>query len=587
MAASPAKKPRKAEFFEGLGPSQMVAYAKIVAGESIFLTGSAGTGKSELLKRLVRYWESRMTTYALTATTGIAAIQIGGKTVHSFFWLTPDDEAGDAKDIYKRLSSKPIFKFYRKMVEELDVLVIDEVSMMSPTLLENLSKLLQIVRGDPMPFGGLQVVLVGDFFQLPPVFKGRAEADAKLLFECPYFYKSVGDRVVLREVFRQADGGFADLLGRMRIGAHTPDDLEVLRRRVDADVSHFGIAPTELWSTNKDVDRLNQDKLSQIKSPVVKLPVYSVVVPADKAEKATIELEKLKKDLHLPDHVIVKGPPEPPAGDDASGDAGGASGGTASDVTASGAGAAASAAPIATESATKQTTLSAFFGAKKPAAGAAGGSGGSAAPSAGADVAPETLGAQVMLTYNISTERGLVNGSRGVVIGFTDKPAAGTSTRSLMKNFDPDDPDQARAYFAGETFPIVRFIGLNGKPLNLVVPFVRWSRRVGAKGNRMLVSFWAIPLKLAWASTVHKSQGQSLDCVKISLDKSVFAPGQAYVAVSRVRSLAGLTLAAFEPTVIRACDKVTKFYATDFDKCQEAFEAYCDDSSSDSSSDSA
>lgn len=481
---------------EGLGPSQLQAFAKICGGHSIFLTGSAGTGKSELLRRCTDHWEASDITFAITASTGIAAVNVGGRTLHSFLWLRPDDDDDEVKatDILARI--KKSTWGHRKLsatLSGLQVLVIDEVSMMSYKLLEKASELLKLIRWSAEPFGGLQVILVGDFFQLPPV------STSKFLFETAFFYECVSERVELKEVFRQSDPLFVDLLGRMRLGALTDEDHKVLQSRVGADVSHFGVTPTELWSTNRDVDSINNGALAAIKTPPVVFKSHSGHKYAKDTETGAKALEKFLKDIHMPESVTLKAPDT--------------------------------------------------------------------------DTWPEmdvalAHGTQVMLTYNIDASKGLVNGSRGVVVGFAKVPLA-WKTESFFHDFDDADlgsqEDINKAYIRGLEMPKVRFVH-DGHVQEIAVPYVLWSRKASAAGekSKLLVYSWAIPLKLAWASTVHKSQGQSLDCVKVSLDASVFAEGQAYVAVSRARSLGGLTLKTYEPRVVRASERVVDFYKKDF-----------------------
>ena len=384
---------------------------------------------------------------------------------------------------YWRLSKAKAFKFYVSIFKKLQTLVVDEASMLQASLFEKVSDVLKVVRQNGAPFGGLQLVLVGDFFQLPPVSKTLT-----FLFESPVFRASISSRVVLTEVWRQRDPEFVALLGRMRTSSLNDADIQILKDRVGADVSRFGIEPTELWSTNKDVDRLNADRLSQIKGPSVFFERQSGSRNAD-GRDPTVALEKFLKDVGLGASVHLKGPVE------------------------------------ATDSAQSQ------------------------------------VGAQVMLTVNLSMECGLVNGSRGVVVGFAEAPDA--SCADIWHTFDADDPDQMRCYPKGVKLPKVRFL-CGDKTMTILVPFSRWSRTMAAEGqtSRLMVYAWSMPLKLAWASTVHKSQGQTLDCVKASLDKTVFAPGQAYVAVSRARTLQGLTLTAFDPSVIVADRKVIDWYAS-------------------------
>jgi ATP-dependent DNA helicase PIF1 len=475
-----SKRQKVAPHYDGLGASQLEAYSKIVSGESVFLTGPAGTGKSELLKRLTGYWNSTHRSYGLTATTGIAAVSIGGRTFHSFLWLRPDDDDLTAEEIFARLSKAKAFKFYMNIFKKLQTLVVDEASMLHVSLFEKVSDVLKVVRCNGAPFGGLQMVLVGDFFQLPAVSRGAQ----RFLFESALFKATIQSRIVLTEVWRQRDPEFVALLGRMRTGSLTAADVGILSARVGADVSRFGIEPTELWATNRDVDRLNADKLSQIKAPAVSFARRIGARNTD-GRDPTVALEKFLKDLNHPESFVVKGP------------------------------------------------------------------------------ADSQLGAQVMLTVNLSIENGLVNGSRGVVVGFAEAPDA--SCAEIWDTFDMDDADQLRCYPKGVALPKVRFL-CGDKPMTILVPYSRWVRTMAAEGqaSRLIVYVWSMPLKLAWASTVHKSQGQTLDCVKASLDKSVFAPGQAYVAVSRARTLQGLTLTAFDPTVIVADPKVKEWYLSEY-----------------------
>jgi ATP-dependent DNA helicase PIF1 len=460
-----------------LGPSQKIAFAKIIAGDSVFVTGSAGTGKSFLIKCLVQQWEKNGTFYSLTATTGIAAINIGGRTVHSFMWMTIDDDDNDAEKFLSNLMKKPgLYNYYEKQMRQLQCLVIDEVSMLNPTFLSKINDILKIVRSNLLPFGGIQIVLVGDFFQLPPV------KSPKFLFELPIFKLAAPNRIILKEVFRQSDPKFIELLGRMRTGDLTEDDKFILQGRVGADVTKFGIVPTQLWSTNKDVDRINDDYLSQNKNEPEKYLRHIGIRSDASTETQASHKEKFARDLNssFPETVILKGPED----------------------------------------------------------------------------AEQLTGAQVMLSFNLDQERGLVNGSRGIIVEF--KCPTLQQSGQLSTSFDICD-QRSVLYPKNIKLPLVRFI-LNGEPTLVLIPYICIKRKLN-DGKKTIVFAWSMPLKLAWASTVHKSQGQSLECVKISLDRSIFENGQAYVAVSRARSLEGLTLTQFEPSVITSNELVKKYYA--------------------------
>jgi len=466
-------------FHGGLGPSQAKAFAKIISGKSVFLTGPAGSGKSELLKRVVSYWTHRRRQFAVTATTGLAAVSIKGRTLHSFFWLRTEDDLPEitCETIMERILQKPqAFKWYKKTMNTIQSLIIDEISMLSSELFIKISNILKVLRTSSKPFGGIQLILVGDFFQLPPV-------KSRFLFECPLFQECLDDSIILTEVYRQKDTAFVELLSRMRNGSCTPDDINVLQSRVGVDIQRHGIMPTELYATNKDVDQLNADRLSQIATEIVIFKVRPGMQGSSGPGQSD-KLLKFIKDISAQD-CILKAP------DYAVGD--------------------------------------------EPTA--------------------EKNGVQVMLSFNLKQERGLVNGSRGVVIGFEEPCARVWQHSSVFTDFDPDEPTQSKAYIKGLKHPMVRFM-VDNEPVEILVPYVRYERQ--EKG--FLLYAWVMPLKLAWATTVHKSQGQSLDLVRASIDSSVFADGQAYVAISRARTLAGLSLKNFDSSAIRASEKVKQFY---------------------------
>jgi len=464
-----------------LSSSQLKAFVKVQDRENVFVTGSAGTGKSQLIKELTELWDREKKAYALTATTGIAAMNIGGKTLHSFLWLLIEDDEATSSDIVRRLQKKPSFKFFQKTICSLRAIVIDEVSMLSSSMFAKVSEVLQVLRSCGSPFGGLQVVLVGDFFQL-----GAVKKDLELLFESAEFKRTIGPNiVVLQETFRQTNPLFIELLGRMRTASLTAQDLEILKARVDADITRFGIKPTELWSTNKDVDRYNNDRLSQIASEPVVYKAHVGIRSTDlSGEAKKTALDKFLKETNVTMNLELKPP----------------------------------------------VILN--------------------------DEDSILLGTQVMLTFNLDTPKGLVNGSRGVILDFVSPPLASCVSKSIFEDFDAHDPSSLKVYIHGIKMPKVRFI-VDNKPVILLVPFVRLSRQAQPK---TLCYAWTLPLKLAWATTVHKSQGQSLDLVKVSLDASVFAYGQAYVALSRARSLEGLSLVSFDPSVVKADPKVLEFY---------------------------
>jgi ATP-dependent DNA helicase PIF1 len=478
-----------AVLYSGLSLEQLKAFRSITENKNTFITGPAGTGKTELLKRCVKYWESLGDSFALLAPTGIAALQIEGRTIHSWFWLSPEDETPEVKaeDILTRIRKKSpfMYKAYMSRIQKLDHLVIDEISMVSVPLFHKLNDLLQVVLKSSAPFGGLQVIGVGDFYQLSPAAKS-----SKYLFEDPLFLQTYPSMIVLKKIFRQTDTTFTDLLNRMRDGSMTEEDHRLLESHVGLNVEHFGIVPTQIWSTNKDVDRLNDDKLSQIKMPEVRFQRYTNTFYEghdETVEARTKFLEKFVKDSTIPETLVLKEP---------------------------------------------------------------------------FSVDSKEYACQVMLTFNMDQAEGLVNGSRGVVIGFRKSTSAMQIPIESLKKIRPDGPN---GYFIKDVeHPLVRFIGRDGKPKDILIPYVCWSRRNFEAKDRfkwpMFAVIWSLPLKLAWATTVHKSQGQSLDCILVSLDHSIFADGQAYVAVSRVRALEGLSLLRYERESVKVNEHVKHFY---------------------------
>lgn len=461
---------------EGLSATQGAAFDLVTSGHCVFITGSGGVGKTELIKRIHAWHERCGLKIQVTATTGIAAVNVEGRTVHSFVRMTPDDDQVPIEDVIVRLK-RETSKSWRADITNLKTLVIDEVSMMQPEFFERLDTFFRVMRNMvSLPFGGLQVILVGDFFQLPPVSKDRVSDAKRFIFETKTFWDTVRHVVELKEVFRQTDAEFVGLLQRMRLAQMTAADVKTLQDRVGADVSHVGVEPTMLYAKNADVDRINLERLTQIQKPkasfVQRSGTFALGSTVPDASTKLQVLEKFVKDQNIALKMDLK------------------------------------------------------------------------------------EGAQVMLTFNLDVESGLANGSRGVIIGFkkpdTPDPEAGFHLRK------PEEP----LIYAEEAMPVVRFLtGFNGdgspQTRTIMVPYTRWGRKDVAK--RVEAYAWQVPLKLGWATTIHKSQGLSLTCVKAALDQSVFEEGQGYVAVSRSRSLQGLTLTEFKPDVIRANARVVEF----------------------------
>ena len=428
---------------------QRRAISSVVDGRNTFITGPGGVGKSALIPHVVHLARTTMgKRLVCTATTGVAAIQINGTTVHQFVGFGLAD-----KPIDVLLNGACISQKTRNRWRQTDILLIDEISMLSPEFFVKMDRIGRAMRRClTKPFGGLQLILVGDFLQLPPV---RISPPAGMLRTGPIFkyifqtpvWKSLDMNIVkLETAFRQTDHAFVTLLNNMRYGRLTLEDSEILQTRVNAKIDvDVSIIPTVMYARNQDVDAKNNDFLIQCTGPS---HVYkSICMPSADATMRS-STNGLRNTMWY-----EKSPPAPAL-----------------------------------------LTL--------------------------------CVGAQVMLTVNMM-ELGLVNGSRGVV-----------------EEFEEDAPH----------IPIVRFA--TGR----VMPIERYTWTRKDEAGFVESSYKQIPLQLAWATTIHMAQGKTLDCGELSIDDTMFENGQAYVALSRHKSLAKLTLRVFKASSVHADPVVVLFY---------------------------
>ena len=415
-----------------LNAEQRAALRRIVGGENCFLTGAAGTGKSFLLRRIIEELTEvhGAEGVAVTASTGIAAIHVGGQTIHRWAGV------GEGKEELDRLVRRVLAdEAATHRWRQAKVLCLDEVSMIDADLLSKLDSMAKAVRCLGQPFGGLQLLFCGDFFQLPPISVSHGGGFA---FECQAWLESRIATIVLTTVVRQrGDACFTRILGNLRRGMCTAEDSAALRlcegRWADGPPAD-GIEPTRIYCVNRDVDRENSEEL-------LRLPGTATPFRAIDSGGTAGGVDEKQLDAKAPPKLILK------------------------------------------------------------------------------------TGAQVMMTRN-QPDLDLANGSRGVVEGF-ERPRNGR----------------------GELAPLVRF---DDGRLLLVE---RQPFRHGA------VTRMQLPLKLAWALTVHKSQGMTVSRAVVQL-ADAFAYGQAYVALSRATSLAGLGIKGGRVTqrVVMAHPKVLTFY---------------------------
>ncbi len=395
--------------------TQAEALNILKTGANVFLTGEPGSGKSYTINQYVHYLRERGIEPSITASTGIAATHIGGMTIHSWSGIgikrKLDQYELDKLSTNERLS---------KRINAAKVLIIDEVSMLSPETLAMVEIVCRELRQKQEPFGGLQIILVGDFFQLPPVVTSREEEEQmsftqepvlRFAYEAPLWSGARFISCYLTEQHRQSDEAFLDLLSAIRSNKYSEEHHKHLeRRKAELDEMPEGIP--RLFSHNIDVNRVNDDELRKLESEERVFEMDSDGVPHI--------VESLKKGCLSPEKLILK------------------------------------------------------------------------------------VGTKVMFTKN-NFQEGYVNGTLGEVV----------------------EIDRAMQ-------PVVKL--WSGRHIS--VEKAEWKVE---DGGRMLARITQLPLRLAWAITVHKSQGMSLDAALMDLTQ-VFEYGQGYVALSRVRSLEGLYL---------------------------------------------
>lgn len=267
-----------------LSEAQYKVINRLMTRQSTFFTGAAGTGKSYIVTLLLQVLKKLELTdrLALTAPTGVAACNISGMTIHSWAGIGIGTNSTDS--YYKKIMSRGARnEELRDRWKKTEILVIDEVSMLSADLFEKIAQLGSLIRKDKRPFGGIQVILCGDFFQLPPISKG-----GKFCFQSPVWSELLGPEgsVVLDKVFRQKDGPFVRLLNDMRRGVVTPEGQSILTQKMyDTQAEMRAAANKEnapeakagsqsnkietlkhtcLFSKNADCDRANEVELDKL-----------------------------------------------------------------------------------------------------------------------------------------------------------------------------------------------------------------------------------------------------------------------------------------------------------------------------------
>lgn len=230
-----------------MNPEQQYAYDHIIRGNSVILTGAAGTGKTYVLNKIIKWAHENKRDMGVCAMTGAAALLIGGRTLHSFLGIglgaKPASELAAATR-YKR-------KHICTKINKLALLIIDEVSMLSSELFDKICEYLQILRRNTKPFGGVQVIFCGDFAQIPPI-------EGEFCFKSAIWQAMNLEKITLQKQVRQAnDPQFQDILSSLRWGICNQEIIDTLRA-TKSNVFKDGITPTTLYAKNVDVDTINQ-----------------------------------------------------------------------------------------------------------------------------------------------------------------------------------------------------------------------------------------------------------------------------------------------------------------------------------------
>ena len=245
-----------------LSPEQRKAFDAYVAGKSIFVTGPGGTGKSELIRQIVAHAKQHEKKLQVCATTGCAAdlLRCGARTINS--WAGIGLAAGSVSEVVSRVYSK---KQKQANWKKTNILIIDEVSMMSAKMLNILDMIARKVRTPLFPFGGIQLLLFGDFYQLPPVGDRDDPESCQFAFEYKRWNELIKETIVLKTMFRQTDPQFIKALHQVRIGKLSRTSYQLLCSRVNAELTPpNGVVPTRLLPLRKHVDAINQKHLKSL-----------------------------------------------------------------------------------------------------------------------------------------------------------------------------------------------------------------------------------------------------------------------------------------------------------------------------------
>jgi ATP-dependent DNA helicase PIF1 len=493
---------------EEYSEEQEEVFARYIEGKNIFITGPGGTGKTRIIQRIYADAIEKGKRIQVCAMTGCAAVllECKAKTIHS--WSGMGLGQGDNEMVVMKAKKK---KGVSKRWRDTDILIIDEVSMMSKKVFEILNLLAKRCRGKlGVPFGGLQVIFSGDFFQLPPVFRPAVdEADSGMFcFESPIWEWVFGveGQIPLVKNFRQTDGVYTDILNEIREGRLSSEHADILRQRVGVTLDPaLGLTPTQIYPINSKVADVNTVKMMELPEPTWKFVSEELdlnkLVEKNKNSKEELQqsYENLRKNSMFESELKLK------------------LGAQVMHIV--------------------NKRIDGVFICN-----------GEQGKVIGFERVPKAV------DINVSVAGSGGDGGDIEVIKKEEEGAIeNTGIEGDIGAIENTEGEREGDKNVGEweEVPVVRF--QNG--LTLKVGYHEWmSEDLEGVGIRQ------IPLILAWAVSIHKCQGMTLGIAEVDIGSSVFECAQSYVALSRVKTLWGLFLKSFDPRKIRADPRAVEFY---------------------------
>ena len=448
-----------------LSPEQLYAFNKFSTGENLFITGPGGTGKTKLIQYLSQYSDIQNRDYQVCALTGCASLLLkcNARTIHS--WSGIKIAKGRKEDVIRNVlkQAKTVQKW-----KKIKVLIVDEISMMSCKIFEILEELGRTIRKSSLPFGGIQVVFTGDFFQLPPVGTFGEPETEMFCFESPIWQKvfPLKNHIELKTIFRQKDPLYKEILNQIRLGTIEQDKIEILNKYVKREFKpeeHEGCIPVKLFAVRNRAEYVNNSMFEKLNDTPFEFKQHirtDCTIYLESSKPFSIEHQRkcqeisqleLEKEVEFLSNSI----------------------------------------PCANQLLLKK-------------------------------------GSVVMCISNVDMDRGICNGSQGIIIDIIENKADPSDIKPVVKFSNGVVMQMARLYWQSEEYP--------------------------------KIAIGQIPLCLAWAFTIHKIQGSTMSMAEIDIGMTIFEYGQIYVALSRIESLDGLYLINFNPSKIKANPKVIAFY---------------------------